>query len=320
MSLSDLQDFFNTSSLKAIESCVKQGNCVAFVGSGLSSSVYGTGWNELVEKLCRECAVPSAPPISSILDKAERARQLTGRAGQAKRSNADAYYKVLKECYGYPSHNSRRGYQFIAELPFCGCITINYDDLLAQQFRPPKRLYVIPEISATELRTGSLFHIHGIVRSDGTEIDRDNIVLSDDEFDLHYNPDRTLRPFLHSAFTFKDILFLGCSIDEAPIQTLLEVSYKCQQDIQRCREVRRMPMRFILLPEEFKKIEESNQEPRLSRDTHQEQIQDACYSKYKVQVVRYPLLRGPDKYTAIDELLRRWSGTDSLLEISSCMP
>jgi hypothetical protein len=117
-------DVHRTSEYEALVASVRTGNCVVFVGSGLSATAY-ISWNALVQRLCDACGVPYVNPTDN-----DDPTPLLQMADQARVANQLAYCQVLGDEFGKTIVSTRQAYHLIAQLPFSSFVTINFDPLL----------------------------------------------------------------------------------------------------------------------------------------------------------------------------------------------
>ena len=78
-----------------LRNIIHGGECVVFIGSGLSAKYYGT-WPELVNKLCKACK------IDRRVDRASPPDDFLDAAQDAKDADCAAYLRFLGTHFGSP--------------------------------------------------------------------------------------------------------------------------------------------------------------------------------------------------------------------------
>jgi len=228
---------------------ILSGNCVAFLGSGLSAGSYHP-WPDLVNALCRRCGSPCSvtrdTPGEAFLDAAQ----------DAKNANRQEYLSFLGEHFGRPAPNASFLYDAVLALPFQSYLTVNLDPLLALKARtaPSKcrtPVCAYPSLDRKEMGNRSIHYLHGFINEraippDGT------IVLARGEFEEAYGDNSNLMTFLLPTLANEPIVFFGCRLQEPVMARLFDICKQHQQKRLKTmaelgRSAGNLPSRFIFL-------------------------------------------------------------------------
>lgn len=248
---------------KSIDAILKKGNCILWLGSGLSLCAYPT-WVQTIQKLCKQCKVS---PLNENEEKSTKA--LMGKADECKNKNLDQYQQTLANSYGKTVGNTREAYHTIMKLPFRGYITTNYDPLLSSVAGHENnniKLYPYPDLPVWELKSNppSVFYIHGIARIDNMPTGK-YLVLSTSEFNEAYEKEGIVSSFLVQLFTYYSVLFVGCQLTEPGIQKSLGQMKATHEKILTTKK-REIPQKIILKGKEKSKSSLRNTEDSIVKD------------------------------------------------------
>ena len=215
--------------IQAPASLVEQlarGNCVAFVGAGLSMPCGLPSWRELLTTMLdyaveERVRLPHREEIvrriaaGDLLDVADYLRE---RLGEGRFQN------FLFDRLGRRARSPSEAHNALWELPFASVITTNYDSLLESAYisrrghPPPKSTHTT--FSAIPFSRGGsephLFKLHGSLDDLG------NIVFGRADYrrlNLHTG---RLYSYLMTVFTENTVLFLGYSLTDPDLTALLE--------------------------------------------------------------------------------------------------
>jgi SIR2-like domain len=266
---------------------VSGGDCIAWVGSGLSAVAY-RGWNDAIAELCDACGI-------SRLAKYPSADELIDKAEECKKADQRAYEETLANLYGGNVTVTRLAYQWLMRAPFKAYVTTNFDPLLSESaavaghanvFRYP--LLELPEIGR---RTKPMFYIHGHARPNGIASGQ-NLVLARSEFKEAYGGVVSL--FLQAIFLSYPIVFIGCGLSEPEIQEQMSRVHSMLVQIKRSRVGYKSPVRFALLP------------PIMvggDRKDDQELVEAERFEELDTTVLRYSPA-DPAKHWEIEDILK----------------
>jgi hypothetical protein len=210
---------------------VQSGSCVAFIGSGPSTTdLLYPEWGEAVSRICVHCGLP---PMSN--EEKEDVNVLLDRADEARVRDEARYCNALKEIFGKPIVNTTRAYDLLIDVRFRSYVTANVDPLLADKSRSSKNrlggVYTFPALPYDCIEKRSIYYLHGLV--DVGVVPRPHqIVLGRQDFAHAYDESNgTLHSFLHQLFSFQTIVFVGCTLREPPIARILESCRKARGQI-----------------------------------------------------------------------------------------
>lgn len=299
ITLSDLSVSDDDPKLPELNELVRSGNCVAFVGSGLSSDLYPS-WPCLISKLCDACGVEY-----DVIDENTDPEKLLDFADEALNVDADAYCRILAQEFAHPIDKEKAAYDRLMRAPFKCYVTINFDPLLANERRKPERklgeVYIPPHLSAQDIGHRNLFYIHGLIEI-GKIPEVNQIILGRNHFQSAYDEDESTLPhFLKELFTFNHIAFLGCTLREYTLKRIFEYSQKVQSKISdRFPEIE-LKRKYILLP---KRYVNDKEEETIHRDKRTEEEEIRRADEYGVHIVRYE--PKDESHSGLMEILEEW--------------
>lgn len=280
---------------------VRDGSCVAFVGSGLSTlkTLYPS-WGQLITRICKACGLPIPSSVES-----QDADLLLKRADEARDRDEQAYCRVLGEVFGKPVVETRRAYDLLMKSKFQSYVTINFDPLLATESRKLEHkcdgVYSFPSLPIHRIDKRAVYYIHGCIQP-GSVPRADQIVLGRRDFERAYSDEGgTLKSFLHQLLTYQPLLFLGCTLREPPLKPIFENCLQVREFIKREWPNHRVPPRYTLLPMRFYRKESYRSR---QRDIDQEQEETDRFRQLDITVLRYDPL--DEKHSAIEGILEEW--------------
>lgn len=268
--------------VKDLWELLKDGQCVAWVGAGLSAIADYPQWDETVERLCAACQV-------SPLGLNERSAEfLMEKAEECKTTNPNAYQDTLAALFGRPPVQTRHAYNLLMTLPFKGYVTTNFDPLLAiaAATHGYNDLYSYPSLPGRELERSlkPIFYIHGLARQNNVPRG-DNLVLARSDFEIAYNG--SVRIFLDSLLLSYPILFLGCSLTEPAVHEALRRVHRVHDQIAKIYSRMIPPIRYAVLPIRERTDKTDNLEQKKERDAEAEQAENERFQELAVSVLRY---------------------------------
>lgn len=201
---------------------IRTGNCIAWIGSGLSTSAGYPGWPQAIEALCDACRVERLPVSSPISD--EWVRKAMDKADECKQANLDEYHRTLANLFGTLGEQTRRAYELIVKLPFKGFVTTNFDPLLADAGarNGVYPLHVHPELPPAVLGDGDkhIFYMHGYAVDRTNRPSGENLVFARSEFDSAYSEDSPLKIFLAQLLFYFPIIFFASALSEPDLRAV----------------------------------------------------------------------------------------------------
>ena len=268
---------------------VNGGDCIAWIGSGLSKLAY-PDWATTVTALCAACGIQpfgasESPSPTQLVDKAE----------ECKGANLDGYETTLSTLFGGSVVQTRQAYSWLMQAPFKGYVTTNFDPLLSEAAAPfgYTSVFGYPLLETREIdrRKKPIFYIHGHARPDGVPCGQ-NLVLARSEFDQAYGG--VLGVFLPALLLSYPIVFIGCRLSEPEILEQMRRVHSMHIQIKKSREGYNTPLRFALLPSIFGKN---------GRDLNGETAEVSLFSDLDTQVLRYNP-SDPAKQWEIEDILK----------------
>jgi hypothetical protein len=197
---------------------------VAVVGSG-PSSPYIARIEKLEQLLCARCGITKSP-----------GEEFWVFSERAHSKNGSEYFRVVKETYGDTPHWTAHVYRHLANMPFRGFATFNYDDQLPTEFQskypttydkyfsvyPPRngQTYSVPQEFLTP--PPRLIAVHGYCDPLNRQWEKE-VILRLEDYNTHY--------IKHPALLFdwwRDMLlsipclFIGTSLREPGLHRVME--------------------------------------------------------------------------------------------------
>ncbi len=189
-----------------LEQALCQGECVVFVGAGLSKGSGLPDWSDLLKQLAGELGIGSPVEQLDYLDVAQWYAD-DGRFGPKKL--ADRIRTVL----GEPESQARPtlAHYLLMSLPVRFVITTNYDHLLEQTLTALRR-YPMPVVRQEDVpRTGQREGIY-VVKLHGDVADAENIVLTRDAYDGFFQNRPAMALLLEGLLLNETFFFVGYSL------------------------------------------------------------------------------------------------------------
>jgi len=306
------QEERSVANLASLERLMSIGEVVAFVGSGLSSGVYPE-WKELVRRLCEACGLKIE---RDALDGAPA--QLMHLCDQAKTMDPEAYYRTLGEIFDRKT-TTRKAYEYLVRAGFRNYVTTNFDCLLADEIGryaesrgvKEESVFAYPGCEVRFLRREkTASYLHGYISPGCIPGCSTAIVLSQEDFDLGYGAESKLPILLNVLFTEHPICFIGCQLQELPLQRVFREAQGIRARL-RGEYKHPVPGMFILL-EDWGIPADGCKQKTFTRlggvvEATAIQVRDgndetAYYEDLGIKVIRYP--RFPD-HKGLDDVLRK---------------
>lgn len=291
-----------------LDHLVHSGECIVFVGSGLSGKNY-LPWDKLIEMLCDKCGVEDFPKDDEEKSQLS-ADELFEYADRAYDKNKAVYLKFLEDEFS-KRVNFPPEYNFLAEIQFKSFITINFDPLLAEikrRHRPKLRTHRTP-LLVKEIEKGNVFYIHGYVPVGGVVVDK-QLVLTKSDVDEAYDPyEGNIHSFLDQLFKSYNVLFIGCGLKERELSRLLEVCQNAREKALGSNDKTSLS-HFILVKEDKSKEPSQTSDPE-GFDTYMQRLNERNerYKKLGINVLGYPYdkTHPTNPYYGLEQYLEEWS-------------
>ena len=210
---------------RLIEELAK-GKCVAFVGAGFSMGAGLPGWRNLLQDMLvyagregvrlgdRE-AIQSSIEAGDLLPAADELRERLGR---------DRFQRFMTSRFRSAELRPTNAHLALTDIPLSGIITTNYDKLIETAYTlrrgisPPTFTHEkYPEMAAT-LRDGGFY----ILKMHGCVDDIQSLILGTSDYKRLMQTNSALATFLTSVFLNRTILFLGYSLNDPGLVSLLD--------------------------------------------------------------------------------------------------
>lgn len=276
---------------------VDGGNSIAWLGSGLSIPAGYPDWAKTVTALCGAPRVkfsPSSDPeVLMMLAEACKAKDKT------------AYEKTLADLFGNVVVRERRAYRLLAKMRFKAYITTNYDPLLYEAVRDENHdcyQYPVLDVLRIGASPSAAFYVHGLARSGGQPCGK-NLVLAKSEFTEAYDDGGVVANFTQSVLTSCDVIFFGCSLDEAAVQQSLTRVQRVHDHMRRARPDAPLPQRAIMLPRQYTIKSRAGSSLRVP-DRVREHNEQERFSSMNIEILRYET-SGEDDHAEIEQILER---------------
>jgi len=277
---------------------IEKGNCVAWVGSGLSKVVGYLGWPETINELCSACGVQELTSSEE-----ESPDKLIDKAEDCKQANLKAYEETLASLFGKQVVQTRQAFHLLMALPFKGYVTTNLDPLLSAtgDVHGCNALLSYPYLPITMLEkaTRPIFYIHGLARQ-GNQATGGNLVLAHSDFAKAYQDPGIVMNFLTSMLIDYPVVFLNCSLAEPDMYDTFRRVHKIHVQIQDAHRRANRPQRIALLPTQ-EIVEEDPVGKTVKRDMEGEHVEEARFEAMDVRVIRYK--PGDYRHEEVEQIL-----------------
>lgn len=257
------------------------GNCLAWVGSGLSIPEY-PDWPKAINEICSACKVPP------LTERTDDPSILMTKAEDCKKANLNVYCDKLGELFGTLKGSIRRAYSFLINIPFAGYITTNFDPNFLS-VKGDKQLHSYPDIFAQYLGGGggTIFYIHGLARI-GDAPTGENLVLASSDFNEAYEGSRGVaQAFLTSVLSTYHILFIGCDLKEPSMRAVFEKVNKIHQLLLSRRSSWSPPRRVALRATKYLAKGNKVNGGKRESDYYKELNEERRFNDMQIEIVRY---------------------------------
>jgi len=279
------QLIINSEYEKELENYVLGGDCVAFVGAGMSIPP-GKDWRDTVEKIASRCqvSIDQNKSLPQIIDKCIE-------------ENEESCNQVCRELF--PKHvvRSRTAIGHLLRLPFKAILTVNFDPWLHQQSRQQQyeRCHIYPDLPLKESLTGGIYYIHGYFDSDNKNSSIRSLVFGNASFHKAYSVS-ILPSFLIHVFTYETVLFVGIDPTEENLNKILKKSISIQKQISETGNRQGdMPKKFVL----WARSDDMSKEELIRDDIRISEIRSLA-----IKPVLYA--KRANDYRGLEELLLSW--------------
>lgn len=189
-----------------LEEALRNGECVLFIGAGLSKGSGLPDWSELIRRLAAELRIDQPVEQLDYLDVAQWYAE-DKRFGPAKLAH------MICAILGDPEAHARPtlAHYLLMALPARFVITTNYDQLLEQTLRALRR-YPLPVVKQEDVpRTGQREGIY-VVKLHGDMGDAEHLVLTRDAYDTFFRDRPAMALLLEGLLLNETFFFVGYSL------------------------------------------------------------------------------------------------------------
>lgn len=202
-------------------------NSVAFVGAGLSAGLGLPDWPRLIRQMIDWCEsqgidLPNKSDIEVLID-VRRDLPAAANVLRAKMGDA-AYRRFLEEVFLRPDLKPTEVHKILARIPFAGAGTTNYDALVEEAYReahPGEDFSVFTHDEHEQLGTALNANRYFVLKAHGTVERPETIVLDTKAYGELLYRSEGYRTFLRAMFLDRTALFLGFSMTDPDLLSLL---------------------------------------------------------------------------------------------------
>lgn len=215
------QDNFNN-----LVDAIKNHNCCAFIGAGLSRPSGYPLWPELMKIIKSEVENFNNDPIDdqslNFYDRAELYKTILSE---------NKFIEVILNIFD--PHNDKQPcneiHHDLISLPFASYITTNYDCTLENAARYDDvdiQYSYYPLLPSSKLREmkKQIFHIHGILDYDRLDETKGSIIITRSDIEEAYKKDSSIEKLLDTIFQELTILFIGFNTSDPFINEIFRKS------------------------------------------------------------------------------------------------
>jgi hypothetical protein len=189
-----------------LEQALRDGECVLFIGAGLSKGSGLPDWSELIKRLAADLAIDQPVEQLDYLDVAQW-------YAEDKRFGPDKLAAMIRTVLGEPESDARPtlAHYLLMALPARFVITTNYDHLLEQTLRALRR-YPMAVVNQEDVpRTGQREGVY-VVKLHGDVADAEHLVLTRDAYDTFFQVRPAMALLLEGLLLNETFLFVGYSL------------------------------------------------------------------------------------------------------------
>ncbi len=180
-----------------LEEALLAGECVLFIGAGLSRGAGFPDWSELVARLAGHLGIKPHDRLD-YLDLAQ---------WYVEHFNRDTLSGLIRDTFSDPTRQPTLAHYLLMSLPVRHVITTNYDDLLERALSAIKRypVKVVQQVDVARTGQGGVF----VVKLHGDVAHPDHIILSRDDFDEFFERRPAMALLLEGLLLNRTFFFIG---------------------------------------------------------------------------------------------------------------
>jgi len=226
-----------------LKNAATMGNLVVFIGAGVSKQIGCKDWSELASNLINKCHITENDigntcinfrEKKSLLEETDYKKVITICYNILKDNDkGEFFFSELKESLNPKISGDRNIYDELRDLDAV-YITTNVDDHFDNKFDKKNVHYIDKEFNISNIKKGSLFHIHGSLKN------QESMIFTVQEYIQRYNNPEFIK-FLDEIFNEFNVLFIGYGMNEFE---LIDYLIKNVEIYKKDDEIKH----FILLP------------------------------------------------------------------------
>lgn len=278
--------------LAHLEEAIRLGRCVVFVGAGVSTGAGYPDWHGFMKDLAG--AAGMSPPSdagdgSDYLDFAEECKRALGDSKYIRFLEGE-FDPAGKQPF-LPVHS------YLVKMPFNAFITTNFDSCLENAARNAGDMDTVvqryPYLDVGSLgseRSCHVYHIHGRAYDENGTSDAPTMVVTARDYERAYHPQSHIRNLLREVLRYRDVLFVGASLQDPGLNQVLTASQEeaeyLRQEAERCQQAALPPRtHFALMP--IKLCDSTDAPGPAGRDREAEQQDQGWLGDSRISVLRY---------------------------------
>ncbi len=212
---------------RELADAVRTGDCVAFVGAGLSAAAGLPDWKTFLRQMvdwCREQGADLAGKLRDIQKEIREGKLIDVAQTLRDEMGDQRFYEFMNKRFRDPSLKPTENHSLVAELGFACVLTSNFDKLIEEAWaaarRSMPRVYTQQDTCVlANLQRDKSFYVlklHG-------DVDRtDTIVLGRKDYrEIQFGND-AFKFYFSALWQTKTVLFMGFSLDDPDIALRLE--------------------------------------------------------------------------------------------------
>jgi hypothetical protein len=198
---------------------IVSGNCIAYVGAGLSRAAGLPDWKTLLKDLllrCEELGLLTGPDKAEVEQLIDKEKFLDAASDLTERMRETAFHDFMLKTFHKPGLTPKEVHTLLTQVPFNSIWTSNYDKLVETAYTIEKKEspHVLTHKDAPELSAvlrNNKFHIF---KPHGTIDQIETVILSRKQYRnlMHSNP--AYSTFITSQLSSKTFFFIGFSLTD----------------------------------------------------------------------------------------------------------
>lgn len=204
---------------------IRRGNCVLFVGAGLSQAAGLPGWKGLLNRLLSwyEQNSISVPNIAEIRELIERGDLLLAAEAIKDATHAEMFRRALLDAIDETHISLTPTHLLLPEFPFAAVLTSNYDKLLETAYtRVVQMPRVLTHSNTPELMASLSDQRFYILKAHGTIDQIETIILGSRSYRELMHANEAYREHLKTVFRTKTVFFVGFSLSDPDLRLILD--------------------------------------------------------------------------------------------------